>query len=252
MKVLIFGATGMVGHGVLRACLLDPDVAVVLTVGRTATGVQNPKLREIVHPDLFHCEGIESELAGFDACFFCLGQTSYGMTEEDYERVTYGITMAVAEVLCRVNLKMTFMYVSGAGTDSSEQGRSMWARVKGKTENALLRMPFAGKYVLRPGIIEPVHGARSKTRLYRVFLYAGQAVVADGAEGISCVCFDDRGDWAGYVVGGETRVCQASFGELGHSGCGAEIWIFKHKILNTRILTTNRRHAGIRGRALFR
>jgi len=99
MKGLIFGATGMVGQGVLRECLLDPDVEVVLTVGRTATGVQNPKLREIVHPDLFHYEGIESELAGFDACFFCLGQTSYGMKEEDYERVTYGITMAAAEVL---------------------------------------------------------------------------------------------------------------------------------------------------------
>ena len=169
MKVLIFGATGMVGQGVLRECLLDPNVEVVLTVGRTATGVQNPKLREIVHPDLFHYEGIESELAGFDACFFCLGQTSYGITEEDYERVTYGITMAAAEVLCRVNPKMTFMYVSGAGTDSSERGRSMWARVKGKTENALLRMPFAGAYMFRPGVIEPVHGARSKTRLYRVF-----------------------------------------------------------------------------------
>ena len=135
MKVLIFGATGMVGQGVLRECLLDPDVEVVLTVGRTATGIQNPKLREIVHSDLFHYEGIESELAGFDACFFCLGQTSYGMTEEDYERVTYGITMAAAEALCRVKPKMTFIYVSGAGTDSSERGKSMWARVKGKTED---------------------------------------------------------------------------------------------------------------------
>jgi uncharacterized protein YbjT (DUF2867 family) len=174
MKVLIFGATGMVGQGVLRECLLDPDVELVMTVGRTATGVQNAKLREIVHSDLFRYEAIEGELAGFDACFFCLGVASSGMKEADYERVTYGITIAAAEVLCRVNPNhdksgMTFIYVSGTGTDSSERGRVMWARVKGKTENALLRMPFAGAYMFRPGVIEPVNGARSKTRLYRVF-----------------------------------------------------------------------------------
>ena len=158
----------MVGQGVLRECLLDPDIELVQTIGRTATGVQNPKLREIVHQDLWHYEGIESELSGFDACFFCLGVSSSGMTEEAYARVTYDLTVAAAETLYRLNPKMTLIFVSGAGTDSSERGRSMWARVKGKTENALLRMPFAASYMFRPGVIEPRHGARSKTASYRV------------------------------------------------------------------------------------
>ena len=191
MKVLIFGATGMVGQGALRECLVDPDVELVVTVGRTATGVQNAKLRKIVHFDLFHYESIEGELAGFDACFFCLGVASGGMKESEYERVTYGITIAAAEVLCRLNQNrdksgdeksipdksgMTFIYVSGAETDSSERGRSMSARVKGKTENALLRMPF-GAYMFRPGVIEPVNGARSKTGLYRVFYMLAKPVL---------------------------------------------------------------------------
>jgi uncharacterized protein YbjT (DUF2867 family) len=168
MNVLIFGATGMVGQGVLRECLLDPNVQLVETIGRNAAGVQNPKLREIVHPDLWHYAPIEEKLTGFDACFFCLGVASSGMTEEAYARVTYDITIAAAETLCRVNPKMTFIYVSGAATDSSEKGRMMWARVKGKTENALLRMPFAAAYMFRPGFIEPAHGEISRTKLYRV------------------------------------------------------------------------------------
>jgi uncharacterized protein YbjT (DUF2867 family) len=169
MNVLLFGATGMVGQGVLRECLLDPDVQLAQTVGRTATGTQDTKLREVVHQDLWHYEPIESTLSGFDACFFCLGVSSSGMKEEDYERVTYGITMAAAETLCRLNPRMTFIYVSGTGTDSSERGRSMWARIKGKTENALLHLPFGAAYMFRPGIIEPLHGVKSKTTLYRVF-----------------------------------------------------------------------------------
>jgi uncharacterized protein YbjT (DUF2867 family) len=169
MNVLLFGATGMVGQGVLRECLLDPGVSLVQTVGRSATGSQQLKLREIVHADLRHYDAIESKLSGFDACFFCLGVSSAGMNEADYERVTFGITMAAAEVLCRLNPKMTFIYVSGTGTDSSEHGRTMWARVKGKTENALLRLPFAAAYMFRPGIIEPVHGVTSKTPGYRFF-----------------------------------------------------------------------------------
>ncbi len=169
MNVVIFGATGMVGQGALRECLLDSGVALVQTVGRTATGEKHPKLREVVHRDLLHYSAIETELAGFDACFFCLGVSSAGMAEADYERVTYGITMAAAECLCRLNPQMTFIYVSGAGTDSSEQGRSMWARVKGKTENALMRLPFKAVYLFRPGFIEPLHGVRSKTTGYRVF-----------------------------------------------------------------------------------
>ena len=169
MNVLLFGATGMVGQGVLRECLLDPNVSLVLTVGRSASGVQHPKLREVVHQDLWHFAAIEAELSGFDACFFCLGVSSSGMTEKDYAHVTYGITLAAAEVLCRLNPRMTFIYVSGAGTDSSEHGRSMWARVKGRTENALMELPFAAAYMFRPGFIEPLHGARSRTTIYRVF-----------------------------------------------------------------------------------
>lgn len=168
MNVLIFGATGMVGQGVLRECLLDPEVQSVATVGRSASGVQNAKLREIVHADLWNYAAIENQLTGFDACFFCLGVASAGMSQPDYERITYGITIAGAETLCRLNPRMTFIYVSGASTDSSEKGRMMWARVKGKTENALLRMPFAAAYMFRPGFIEPMHGERSRTKLYRV------------------------------------------------------------------------------------
>src|ERR1700681_3283315 len=169
MNVLIFGATGMLGQGVLRECLVDPGVLLVQTVGRTATGVQHAKLRELVHNDLWHYESLGARLSGFDACFFCLGVTSTGMTEENYERVTYGITMAAAEMLSRLNPQMTFIYVSGTGTDSSERGRIMWARVKGKTENALLRLPFRAMYMFRPGIIEPLHGAKSKTASIRIF-----------------------------------------------------------------------------------
>ncbi len=171
MKVLLFGATGMVGQGVLRECLLDPDIELVQTVGRTASGVVNPKLREIVHTDLWHYESIETELTGFDACFFCLGVSAAGMKEEDYTRVTHGITIAAAEALLRLNPGITFIFVSGAGTDSSERGRMMWARVKGKTENALLRMPFQAAYMFRPGFIIPLHGIRSRTAAYRT-LYA--------------------------------------------------------------------------------
>jgi uncharacterized protein YbjT (DUF2867 family) len=167
MKVLVFGATGMVGQGVLRECLLDPDVEQVQTVGRSATGIRDPKLRELVHRDLSDYAEIEGQLSGFDACFFALGVSSAGMKADDYERITYGITMAAAEKLCRLNPQMRFFYVSGAGTDSTERGRSMWARVKGKTENALLRFPFAAAYMFRPGLIVPMHGERPKAAVYQ-------------------------------------------------------------------------------------
>jgi uncharacterized protein YbjT (DUF2867 family) len=177
MNVLLFGATGMVGQGVLRECLRDPEVQRVQTVGRSAAGVEDPKLTEIIHQDLWHFDSIETSLAGFDACFFCLGISSAGMSESDYERVTYGITLAAAETLSRINPKMTFIYVSGAGTDSSEHGRVMWARVKGKTENALLRLPFKGVYLFRPGFIEPMHGIKSKTRSYRILYSLSKPVL---------------------------------------------------------------------------
>ena len=170
MKVLLFGASGMVGQGVLRECLLDPDVERVLSIVRAPTGQSDQKLRELVHKDFVDFSGIENELASYDACFFCLGVSSAGMKEADYGRVTYDITLAAARVLARLNPAMTFIYVSGLGTDSSEQGRSMWARVKGKTENDLLRLPFKAAYMFRPGGIVPLHGVRSKTRLYQAFL----------------------------------------------------------------------------------
>src|SRR5580698_9183282 len=168
MNILLFGATGMVGQGVLRECLLDPNVQMVATIGRTATGQQNPKLREIVLKDLSNYAPIEEKLTNLDACFFCLGISASGMMEEAYARITYGITIAAAETLARLNPKLVFIYVSGTGTDSSERGRMMWARVKGKTENALLRLPFAAAYMFRPGFIEPANGEVSRTKLYRV------------------------------------------------------------------------------------
>ena len=168
MNVLVFGATGMIGQGVLRECLTDAGVTRVQTIGRTATGVQHPKLRDLVHADLWHYDSIDADLSGFEACFFCLGVASAGMTEADYERVTYGITIAAAETLSRLNPGMTFVFVSGAGADSSERGRVMWARIKGKTENAVLRLPFKAAFVFRPGVIQPLHGIQSRTTLYRV------------------------------------------------------------------------------------
>jgi uncharacterized protein YbjT (DUF2867 family) len=171
MKVILLGATGMVGQGVLRECLLDPGVERVLAVGRSASGVRHEKLRELVTSDLFDLSPHAADLAGHDACFFCLGISSAGMSEPDYRRVTKDLTLAVAGLLARLDPSMTFVYVSGEGTDSSERGRAMWARVKGETENALLRLPFAAAYMFRPGFIQPLHGITSRTRLYRA-LYA--------------------------------------------------------------------------------
>jgi uncharacterized protein YbjT (DUF2867 family) len=169
MDVVLFGATGMVGQGVLRECLLDPDVHRVLAIGRSTTGQQHPKLHELVRTDLFDFSDVEPQLSGFDACFFCLGVSVAGKTEEEYRRVTYDITLAAATTLAKLNPRMTFIYVSGSGTESTEHGRSMWARVKGSTENALLRLPFKAAYMFRPAGIQPMHGETSKTRFYRVF-----------------------------------------------------------------------------------
>ncbi|WGS50162.1 NAD(P)H-binding protein [Paraburkholderia sp. D15] len=169
MKVLIFGATGMVGQGVLRECLRAPDVEAVQTIGRTRSGQLDPRLTEVIQPDLFDYSALENQLTGFDACFFCLGISSAGMTEADYSHLTHDLTLTAARTLARLNPRMTFIYVSGAGTDSTERGRSMWARVKGRTENALRQLPFAAVYLFRPGAIEPLHGIRSKTRAYRLF-----------------------------------------------------------------------------------
>jgi uncharacterized protein YbjT (DUF2867 family) len=167
MRVILFGATGMVGQGVLRECLRDPDVTEVLTVGRSATGRQHPKLRELMLPDLLNLSAVEDRLSGFDAAFFCVGVTSVGLTEERYRQLTHDLTLAVARTLARLNPRMTFIYVSGAGADSSGKGRTMWARVRGQAENELLRLPFEGAYVFRPAAIVPLDGIRSRTKLYR-------------------------------------------------------------------------------------
>jgi len=176
LRVIVFGGTGMVGQGVLRECVLDPDVAAVVSVVRRATGPmlgrRSDKVREVVPESFYDYSRIEKNFVGFDACFFCLGVSSVGMKEAEYRRVTLDLTMAAARTLLRLNPTtggggMTFVYVSGAGTDSSERGRSMWARVKGETENALLRMGFKAAYMFRPGMIVPLHGITSKTKLYR-------------------------------------------------------------------------------------
>jgi uncharacterized protein YbjT (DUF2867 family) len=171
MNVIVFGATGMIGQGVLRECLLDPGVERVLAIGRAATGQKDAKLRELVLKDLTDYSGVAADLAGYDACFFCLGITSAGMTEADYRRVTVDIAVAAARVLVDKSPSVTFIFVSGNGADSTGKSSVMWARVKGEAENAILAMPFKGKYVFRPAMVRPEHGIRSRTAMYR-FLYA--------------------------------------------------------------------------------
>jgi uncharacterized protein YbjT (DUF2867 family) len=171
MRVILFGATGMVGQGALRECLLDAHVERVLVVGRSPGGVTHRRLHELVLKDFLNFSSVEAELTGYDACFFCLGVSAVGMTEAVYRRVTYDIATAVGETLSRLNPGMTFVFVSGAGADSTGRGSVMWARVKGETENALLRLPFKAVYVVRPAFIQPRHGITSRTRLYRM-LYA--------------------------------------------------------------------------------
>jgi uncharacterized protein YbjT (DUF2867 family) len=171
LKIIVFGATGLVGQSALRECLLDEKVHQILAIGRNRTGKQHKKLREIKLEDLTDLSSIENEIIGYDACFFCLGVSAAGMKEDEYIKITYDITLSVAETLAQLNPQMTFIYVSGSGTDSSEKGRAMWARVKGKTENDLLRLPFKEAYMFRPGLIIPMYGVKSKTKMYQ-FIYA--------------------------------------------------------------------------------
>lgn len=154
----------MVGKGVLLECLEDDNISEVLLVNRQPIGMQHPKLKELIHKDFYELSPIKERLQGYDACFFCLGVSAIGMTEEQYSRVTYNLTIHFAETV--INPGMTFIYVSGTGTDSTEQGRSMWARVKGRTENTLLKMPFKAAYMFRPGLILPMKGIKSKTGWY--------------------------------------------------------------------------------------
>lgn len=169
MKILLFGGSGMVGGAALLAALAAPDVVEVVSIGRARLGVDHPKLRERLHRDLFDFDAVAADLADFDACFFCLGVSVSGLSEADYARLTYDLTVGLARALRPSNPDMAFVYVTGAGTDSSEKGKVMWARVKGRTENELMRMGFRAAAMLRPGIIQPQDGIRSKTTLYQTF-----------------------------------------------------------------------------------
>jgi uncharacterized protein YbjT (DUF2867 family) len=168
-RVVIFGASGMVGQGVLRECLSAVDVSQLTAVVRAPLALTHPKFKQIVCSNVMNMTTLEAQIEGFGACFFCLGVSSAGMAESDYTRITYDVTLSVAKALRKQNPAMIFIYVSGAGTDSSERGRSMWARVKGRTENDLQKLGFARVCLFRPGVIQPLHGIRSKTRSYRLF-----------------------------------------------------------------------------------
>jgi uncharacterized protein YbjT (DUF2867 family) len=170
MKVIIFGASGMVGQGVLRECLLDPGVESVLVVGRRALESGDPRVRSVAHTDFTSYDSISFE--GFDACFFCLGVSAFRMKEDAYRRITYDFTLAAARAVQAQSPSAVFVYVSGSGTDGTERGRAMWARVKGRTENALLALPLT-TYMFRPGFIKPMHGVTSGTRLYRMIYRFG-------------------------------------------------------------------------------
>jgi uncharacterized protein YbjT (DUF2867 family) len=169
MRVILFGATGMLGQGVLRECLLDKDVESVLSVGRSETGLQHPKLLEIVQRDLFALEAIGSKLDGYGICLYCLGVSSFRMPEKDYRRLTLDLTVAIAETLLRHNPGLRFLFISGTGTDSAGSSSQMWARVKGEAENALFRMPFGAVYMFRPGFIRPLHGNLPRAAWMRAF-----------------------------------------------------------------------------------
>jgi uncharacterized protein YbjT (DUF2867 family) len=167
IRAIITGATGMVGEGVLHECLLHPDVEAILVISRKPCRVMHPKLKEIIHPDFFDLSAIEDQLSGYNACYFCLGVSSIGMKEPEYFKLTYTLTMNVAQTLSKLNPDMTFCYVSGGGTDSSEKGRSMWARVKGKTENDLMKLPFKQVFAFRPGYMHPTKGLKNTLPYYK-------------------------------------------------------------------------------------
>lgn len=167
IKAILTGATGMVGEGVLHECLHHPAIEEVLVLGRKSCGITHPKLKEIVHSNLYDLSSIEDHLKGYNACFFCLGTTSLGKKEPEYCKITYELTMHVATTLSKLNSELVFCYISGAGTDSTEKGKLMWARVKGKTENDLMKLPFKKVYNFRPGIIKPTKGLKNTLGFYK-------------------------------------------------------------------------------------
>jgi hypothetical protein len=176
IRAIVTGATGMVGEGVMHECLMHPDVEEVLVINRKACGVIHPKLTEIIHPNFFDLSPIADKLTSYNACYFSLGVSSIGMKEDEYTHFTYTLTMHVAETLSARNPDMVFCYVSGAGTDSSEKGRTMWARVKGKTENDLMKLPFKGEYNFRPGAMLPFDGQKNWNKAYRIIAKILRAV----------------------------------------------------------------------------
>jgi len=168
IKAIIFGSTGMIGQGLLHECLENTEVESILVINRQSCNISHSRLKEVIHQNLFDLSALTNEISGYNTCFFCLGVTSAGLSEKDYHRITFNLTIYVAETLLKLNKEMTFCYISGAQTDSSEKGKIMWARVKGKTENALLAMPFKSAYMFRPGFIQPMNGIKSKTKLYNI------------------------------------------------------------------------------------
>lgn len=167
IRAIITGVTGMVGEGVLHECLQNPHVEAVLVINRKPCGVSHPKLKEIIHKDFFDLSAIEDQLSGYNACYFCLGVSSVGMKEPEYYKLTYTLTMNLAQTLSKLNSDMTICYISGAGTDSTEKGKSMWARVKGKTENDLMKLPFKQAFAFRPGLMKAHKGAKNTLTLYK-------------------------------------------------------------------------------------
>jgi nucleoside-diphosphate-sugar epimerase len=178
VRVIITGSTGMVGEGVLLECLDHTDVESVLVVNRKPCGISHPKLGELIVSDFFDLAQVEEKLSGYNACFFCAGVSSVGMKEQDYKRITYDLTLHFAGSLNRLNPGMTFCYVSGSGTDSSENGRIMWARVKGKTENDLMKLPGMDVYAFRPAFMKPVPGQKNALSLYKYVMWLYPAMHA--------------------------------------------------------------------------
>jgi len=208
MKTIITGASGMVGEGVLHECLNHPEVESVLVIGRRHCGHEHPRLKEIIHADFFDLSGIEGELKGYDACFFCLGVSSLGMKEEEYTRITYDLTIHFAGSLAKLNPDMTFCYVSGVGTDSTEKGRIMWGRVKGKTENDLLKLGFNHAYMFRPGFIKPTKGLKNTLKSYKVMgflfplfnLFFAKMITSQREVGLAMINCVNKG-YSGKVLG---------------------------------------------------
>jgi uncharacterized protein YbjT (DUF2867 family) len=168
IKAIITGATGMVGEGVLIECIKHPDVESVLIIGRKSCGIKHPKLNEVIHKDFFDLTEIKDQLSGYNACYFCSGISSLGKREEEYTKITYDLTMSFAGTIAQINPGMDFVYVSGTGTDNTEKGKIMWARVKGKTENDLLKLPFKAAYMFRPGYIQPTKGQKNAYKIHKI------------------------------------------------------------------------------------